>query len=337
MGFFDEQETQAPPASVWDAQAPAASAPESAPAAPTAAPADVSSGAADLTAGVVAPSSIGGFFGGLFGSSEAPLVAKDTLAPLRDQIQLETAKIELKGKFKIGEGTGASNDVSPEEFEKIAKLYGNIRDGKSDLRLTSDEADPAKAAELKDKTLDDIGTMLQTKTGRQLVGDLADNTTVDPKDPSKRVHRTTSIRMTDNPSLDNQCEPAGMREARRLRDMDSSNEIERTAGTPGVGTDAEVTYHPGESKTLRGTGVLATGDTTLFHELLHAQHATHGTRIRADQRYQGAEGDVDNGVRAEEMATVGLAGSSGSSLTENAYRRERKVLDAKIEERLTYN
>lgn len=300
-------------------------------------PAPMAEAAAGAPAAMGAGGGVGDWFKGLFDHGEPGLgdAVKENRKDLHDRFALESAKEDLKGKFKIGDGTGP-NAVSPEEFEKVAKMYSDIREGKSDIKLDTDEKDPVKAAELKKKAMDDMGTMLTTPAGRKLVGDLASNETVDPNDPTKKIHHQTAVHLTNNPDKVNDCDEKGMAMARQEQDAAAGAKIEQKASTPGVGVDAEVTFHPGVTKMLDGPNVVSTGDTALFHELVHADHMTHGTKIASDQRVNDFL-SRDNGAKKEELATVGLGDYKQDYLTENEYRRERAQLDPMVQQRPSYN
>ncbi|MCE9574584.1 MAG: type III secretion system effector protein [Deltaproteobacteria bacterium] len=307
---------------------------DAATAAPAAAP------AFDAAAAAPAASGAGGgaidWFKGLFDHGEPGLgdVVKQNRKDLQEHFALESAKEQLKGKFQVGEGTGP-NAVSPEEFEKIAKLYGSIRDGKSDIKLDASGVDKDNRGDVRQKALDDMSTMLTTPAGRKLLGDLANNEAVDPNDPTKTIHRTTTLKLSDNKFDENDADAAGMAAARASGDNDAAKAIEQKATTKGQGVNAVVNFLPGVSKMLDGPNVMSTGDTALFHELTHAYHITHGTKIDSGQTY-GGEGR-DAGQRLEELATVGLNGHQGELLTENEYRRERAQLDPSVQQRPTYH
>src|SRR5262249_41371770 len=150
-------------------------------------------------------------FGGLFGGDEKKSDSdelKDALRGAREQIGIDLAKDALKDKFKVGEGTGP-NAVSKEEFEKIAKLYSDINAGRTDIKFDMSGVDKDKRAEMRGKSMEDIAKMLQTPAGRKLIGDLADNETKDPKDATKMIHHSTTIRPTDNESVKNDCDEEG--------------------------------------------------------------------------------------------------------------------------------
>lgn len=294
----------------------------------------------DVAAAAPAATGAGGgvvdWFKGLFDHGESGMgdVVKENRKELQEHFALESAKDQLKGKFQVGEGTGP-NAVSPEEFEQIAKLYGGIRDGKSDIKLDTSGVDKDNRADVRQKALDDMSTMLTTPAGRKLLGDLANNEAVDPNDPTKSIHRTTTLKLSDNKFDENDADAAGMAAARAGGDNDAAKAIERQATTRGQGVNAVVNFLPGVSKMLDGPNVMSTGDTALFHELTHAHHITHGTKLDSSQTYGGAGRDA--GQRLEELATVGLGGHEGELLTENEYRRERAQLDPSVQQRPTYH
>jgi len=146
-------------------------------------------------------------FGGLFGGDDKKKSdndeLKDALKDAREQIGIDLAKDALKDKLKVGDGGTGPNAVSAEELERIAKLYSDINAGRTDIKLDMSGVDEDKQAELRGKSMEDIAKLLQTPAGRKLVGDLADNETKDPSDPTKTIHHQTTIRPTDEASVEN--------------------------------------------------------------------------------------------------------------------------------------
>lgn len=274
------------------------------------------------------------WFKGLFDHGDADRKAQEAQQAEQQRQALDSAKEQLKGKFQVGEGAGP-NAVSPEEFEKIAKLYGDIRDGKSDIKFDTSDIDKDKRGEMRQKALDDMSTMLTTPAGRKLLGELANNEVVDPNDPSKKIHRTTTLHLSDSKFDENEADAKGMAAARAVGDNDTAAAIEKKASTPGQGVDTVVNFHPGVTKMLEGPDVQSTGDTALFHELAHAYHMSRGTKIDSSKTYTG-EGR-DNGQRLEELQTVGLGDYKNEFLSENEYRRERAQLDPSVQQRPTYH
>jgi len=311
---------------------------------PAATPSDGSAEPANTNLGPVGTPSVEAscsLFGGLFGGDDKKSDSdelKGALKEAREQIGIDLAKDALKDKFKVGEGTGP-NAVSKEEFERIAKLYSDINAGRTDIKFDMSGVDKDKRAEMRSKSMEDIAKMLQTPAGRKLIGDLADNETKDPNDATKSIHHNTTIRLTDDKAVENDCDEKGMAAARAVRDKEAGDAIEKKSSTPGVGTDAIITYHPGVEKILEGPNVKATGDTTLFHEMVHADHMTHGTKVDSSQVVNNP-GTRDHGTQVEEMATVGLLPARAGNdplLTENEYRSEReKGFGENLPQRLSY-
>ena len=307
-------------------------------------PSDGSAAPANSNLGPVGTASVEAswnLFGGLFGGDDKKESDSDqlkaALKDAREQIGIDLAKDALKDKFKVGEGTGP-NAVSKEEFEKIAKLYSDINAGRTDIKFDMSGVDKDQRAEMHGKSMEDIAKMLQTPAGRKLIGDLADNETKDPNDATKMLHHSTTIRPTDDKTVENDCDEKGMDAARAVRDKEAGDAIEKKSSTPGVGTDAIITYHPGVEKILDGPNVKATGDTTLFHEMVHADHMTHGTKVDSSQVVNNP-GDRDNGTKVEEMATVGLMPARAGNdplLNENEYRRERAAMNEDMPQRPSY-
>jgi hypothetical protein len=165
--------------------------------------------------------------------------------------------------------------------------------------------------------------MMRTKSGRELLDQLANNEEKDAKGnvvldkDGKPVHHTTTIGI------------AGADDAGH-------------AGHGGNSKDARIEYHPGQTQMLTGPAddptakagtpaatpmsVLQTGDTTLFHEMVHALHDTHGTTAQGRQPRAKGVSPLDEGIMRWELQATGLGEFANDPLTENAYRRELMAL-----------
>ena len=244
-------------------------------------------------------------FGGLFDDHQD---LKEYSRKCREAAQLSLAKDRLAEKFQVSEdASGDLNEVTPEQFEAIAKLYTDIEHGRTDIKFDLKEfgEDAGRAREQKALAMEDMARLLQTPSGRQLLSDMANNTGADGE------HRQTTLRLTDNQFDDNEADASG--------------------------TGAYVQYHPGRENQLGALGIPTRGDISLAHELIHAHHITHGTRIDPNVNVGDdavTEGDRDE--RMEEYATVGLGKYRDDFLTENNYRLERRCLGEDVEDRFQY-
>lgn len=193
--------------------------------------------------------------------------------------------------------TGAPNEVSPEEFEHLAALYGDIRQGTCDLKI--DGGSWTDGGALRDATLEDLTRIMQTKSGRTLLDGLA-------YDPNGHV---TTI-LPDSLPLE-------AKTTAYIQD-DAAN---------GRGTDADVDYAAGQEVDANNMNWgKFRSDVALFHELTHAWH---------DARGDLATGTVGTHTHAlRDMLTVanwehqavGLDDWADAPVSENAYRRERAAL-----------
>ena len=248
--------------------------------------------------------------------------------------ELATAKSELMSRFTVSDdAAGNLNEVTGPEFDEICQLYTDIRSGRSDIQFDTARLDALETARMMRLALEDIANILQTNCGRTLLTALAQNQSL------CGARRRVVIRFSRSPE-DNECAHRGHQRGGWV-----FREAERRATTPGLGEDAYITYCPGYRRVLGGADVLATGDTSLFHELVHALHFTRGTKMPDDlvmsSRYADPQAQPvsasDDGLRAEEYATAGLGLWATDYLTENQYRRERMWLgDGEIDLRTRY-
>ncbi len=254
--------------------------------------------------------------------------------------QAETGQAmgELSGKLHVVDpndptaatGDKKPNDVSPEEFKRLAGQYADIKLGDTDLKInpsglktTNNAADDKAGAMTKDQfrnaAMQDIGTMMQTPSGRALLNGLTDN------ENDKGEHHTTTIAplAKGDKVMDTETTPSG--------DANLSNR---------VGENATVRYSPGEGvMNAPGVpGVVTKSDAILDHELVHAYDYTHGQKLPGTVDNPTAPKDAK--VGAEEYQAVGLRGKGvfigGVPVSENDYRRDRRALGEDVPERTTY-
>lgn len=234
------------------------------------------------------------------------------------------------------------NEISAGELDVYADLFSSIREDKMSLKI-----DTGVEPMLKAEMMKDIAKILQTGSGRTLVGDLATG------GMGKEVTIGTSQTSGDFDKLN----------AHQLSD----NVFD--AADPTRGTGSQVKYMPGAfGKLNKGLNVengdavnmpaASTADTTLFHELTHARHAAQGVFKPLANSPAGLTPEVvgdahiedavlagnshalkDKNVNMEEWATVGLGPHAADEITENAYRREQRKIAPQpedYEERRSY-
>ncbi len=116
------------------------------------------------------------------------------------------------------------------------------------------------------------------------------------------------------------------------RPNDSANAQRKSDGTPGTGSDATVNYNPNISTLNNDPWMTAPSAVWLSHELVHADHYTHGTRSTGTAQNDGQyEPDgTPSQMRVEELNTAGIPPHAGSGkvnnedsgVTENDIRQE---------------
>jgi hypothetical protein len=260
---------------------------------------------------------------------------------VKDRMKAEN---ELAGRFEIVDGKTKGprlpNQITSAEFHQLSNTYSDIRLGHGDL--TIDGAGAKDPGQYGADIMNDIGDILQTKSGRALVEGLSNSTKIDEK--GDLVHRHTTLK----PGVDKQGVP----------DMDFTDEtpaddksefgknIVGLDGTPGVGKDTVVHSNPNMDIPLTDATGAASGkgrsDVALFHEMVHAYTDTRGIteagQITDDDSYVSAaplgaihlhDPDVAADAKAAppvlraEYQAAGLGLHKGDLLTENTYRRER--------------
>ncbi len=231
------------------------------------------------------------------------------------QMDRVKAEMELADKFEIVDddfmGPKKPNQISQEEFERVAGTYSDIQKGNTNLQFDTTNMDDKKSADFKSKVMGDMSNILTTSSGRDLLTQLAYGT-----NPNNGNAYTTTL-------VDNVI-PCGA--ATSFLDIDDQSN--------GVGLDQSVKYLPGVDKKLSQCDIdyesadfnHMTSDTTLFHELTHALHVRDGAiptgNVGAAQSTIAADDDIDQ----EEYNTVGLGTAANNPITENAYRAEREIV-----------
>jgi NleD-like pathogen effector protein (putative zinc metallopeptidase) len=235
-----------------------------------------------------------------------PLFKKDP----KQARELADARKDLEGMFEVANGKGGKdrkqNQLSPEEMKRITKLYADIKNGRSDLKVAGpDGNDPQKSEEARAKGLKDIARILQTESGRGLVTALANN-----KDGRGQHHTTT---------------------------LHSESDVnDRTSTETDAKGNVDVYVPNGQILKVPGTGEkvdwanLARSDVVTYHELCHAFHKTHGDEATGYIRSEAVDPNDTKGVSKAEYQAAGLGdwGPNGklakkNPFNENRYREER--------------
>lgn len=274
----------------------------------------------------------GSFMGGLVGQflpgDLGRGIAQEGLSGMLDPagvMDRQRAQRELQAQFNIvpdgTPGVRSENQVSEEQFREIARQYSDIRMGRSDLQFDLPAGtDPADAQRYREGAMQDIGRIMQTESGRDLIGQLGNNTAPDG------THRITRIGGNDP-------DPQNAHAHGNPGDVG-------TPDHPGAGGDSRVTYNPGSTwvpqpgATHGEPWMPMRSDVQLFHELTHSLHQTHGTLASGNVTQQDlddagvsatdpARRDINREDRAEHQA-VGIGAYGNSSISENEYRRARQ-------------
>ena len=237
--------------------------------------------------------------------AQAAALKKQQEEAEKRQKDRDTEKANLKKLFDVKDDHPADNkqpnQLSNAEFDALADQYNNIREGSTSIKFAG--GNTLGALKFKGDTLKDISQILRTPQGRTLIGDLAGGA------------NKVTLQEEQNP-------------------VASSHEADdlTAASNPLKGANSTVKYAPGKDARHPVSGdLIATSDTALFHELVHAHHSTRGQRATGTL----VLGDVganagDVGVNKEEYATVGLGAYTGNALTENKYRAEQEKLQTQV-------
>lgn len=284
-------------------------------------------------------------------------IASEGIAGLLDPVGMmdrQRAARELQSKFDVVPddftGERLPNQLSAAEYQNVVQTYSDIRLGRSDIKIdTSGANDPAQ---YQADMMDDIGDIMQTASGRQLVGTLSNNVRKDAS--GNDVHRTTTLapRYRVDPIT-----------GANIPDNTNAGESGDSSpgvgapfpglGGPGLGGDTSIGINPNMDVVAplpAGGTATFRSDVTLFHEMVHSLHDTQGTTdtstvssldgvqrelqrgnpIGALQQLTNPDpsivADANNGVARYEHQAVGLGAYADDAVTENAYRRERNAV-----------
>ncbi|MCA9679123.1 MAG: hypothetical protein H6708_28180 [Kofleriaceae bacterium] len=220
-------------------------------------------------------------------------------------IDRQEAQQELASRFNVvapgAPGAGSQNTVTEEQFQEISRQYSDIRMGRSNLQLNTDGMTSEEADEFRRRSMADIGDILQTDSGRGLIGELSEGAL----DADGETHRVTRIG--------------------KAADVNSS--------VGGGRWNDDETHKRGHANYVPGENALpdsidARSDVTLYHELVHAYQSTNNNwdtgTVGSD-----AAAPQDRGIDESEYQAAGLGNHYLDPYTENEYRRDRMDIGAR--------
>jgi hypothetical protein len=224
----------------------------------------------------------------------------------------QSAQDELAGRFDVRAPGDMpfinipGNVVSQEQYRDIARQWSDIRLGRSDIKLDTAGMNDADASAFREATMSDIADLMQTRTGRGMIGELGNQ---------RDDHTTTIHRRADNQNASGGAAAGSV----------------PGSWADSKGTNAEVTYMPGDAGGIVQPGATDAwlpmrSDVTLMHELTHAYHAAHGTLSQGTIDDTEAVHPDDEGIDDMEYQAVGLGSFAGDRYNENNYRFERMLL-----------
>lgn len=221
-------------------------------------------------------------------------------------IDRQDAQRDLASRFDIvepgGDESRLSNELTAGELQRVARDYSNIRLGRSSLTIDSRTSE--EPGEYEDGVMQDIGDIMQTGSGRDLVRQLMHPrngapTRIIPSASGKPDTRGVAVPGTGTPFA---------------------------SGARGIGSQAEIQFN-GQKDAIIGPSHHRS-DVALYHEMVHALHDVQGTTdMSFVERDDAVSEDVGKKptLRAEHQAT-GLGRSEVSPHNENLYRSERRAL-----------
>ncbi len=219
------------------------------------------------------------------------------------------AREELSSRFQVVaddfQGPRAGNQVTQDQYDEIVRQYSDIRLGRTDLQIDTAGLSEDDARAFRDGTMNDIADILQTESGRGLIGSLADAPGHGLFGMSDSV---TTISRRNN--------------AAGVADPSNAN------GGGTFGTSGYVRYVPGVN-TAPGSANIRS-DVTLYHELVHAHDAVYNTwnANPVTAATGGTQTDINAGIGEFEYHAAGLGQYANAEFSENRYRGERRLIGA---------
>ncbi|MCE9578476.1 MAG: type III secretion system effector protein [Deltaproteobacteria bacterium] len=265
------------------------------------------------------------------------------LADLEGMLDRQRARRDLANRFEIipdgQQGGHAHNQVTQQEYDALCKTYSDIRLGRGDLTLDTDEiTDRAQAQHYRDAAMTNLADLMMTTSGRAQVMGLSDNVkrtdagAVEVDGTGAPIHHHTTIRPefkqgatgTSEPDYETRKDTTNVTNLAELDQRYRASDHSR-----GAGADATIRFSP-----VAGTADTPV-DVALAHELQHALHTTQGTIARGDWTGYGRDatppplgaGPVPNAERqAVGLDFFGAHAHDPVGCTENQYRMERNTL-----------
>jgi hypothetical protein len=180
----------------------------------------------------------------------------------------------------------ADNMVSQEDFDAISKTFAQVMLGQGHLKIDTAGLDEKGTAEYRAKMFEDLGSIMQTKSGRAMVSQLV---------AGPNEHDTVL-----KPRFKNGDPSHGLdTENGEAEEKDTANAVLK-----GRGSDTDVTVNPGafvSNPNAADKWLPMRSDVLLYHEMVHALDQTRGT-LRLDDIVGGQDG----GHHECEHAAVGL-------------------------------
>jgi hypothetical protein len=149
--------------------------------------------------------------------------------------------------------------LTKEEFDKVAATHADIRMGRGDLTIHTDEMCPEDAIKHREGVLNDMALMMQTQSGRAIIDRLHDNwRREDDTDDGAVEHRHTTLRRYV-PS--------------RRWSTNTDPDKQPNGYSRNDGCDVDIHFNPG----VKLSGSNTRSDVLLAHEMAHAIGDTSGT------------------------------------------------------------
>lgn len=271
------------------------------------------------------------------------------LLDMGGMLDRQQAQRDLSSRFQVVgddfKGERKANQVSQEEYEKIAYTWSDIRRGKGDLTMDTSEMSAEDAKKYQDGTMTSIADIMMTKSGRRQIELLHDNKlknddgTLRKDGSGDEIHHHTTLKAAYSTNNDPQdANNDGSVDAADKPHYTSGNWANDNAfarahnheakfrhgdGTRGDGSDATVFWNP-----TADVGALHRPDVILAHELQHAVHHTQGTNAmgKVTDPTSADKGGNNRERQAQGLSYEGHFPGDDDGCTENDYRRERNDL-----------